>query len=64
MDWVKVSTSEWVTSPTIDSIRAALLRMEHAGVGKDVPLNIVHLANAPGTFVFEELKRESQEEKS
>lgn len=55
MNWVKNTTSEYVTVPTINSIKDALLRMEHRGVGGDVPLNIVHLANAPGTFVFEEL---------
>lgn len=59
MDWVKNTTSEYVTVPTINSIKDALLRMERRGVGGDVPLNIVHLTNAPGTFVFEELhKRE------
>lgn len=55
----KVSTSEWVTVPTIESVRAALLKMENAGISLDAPLNIVHLSNAPGTFVFEELVNRS-----
>ena len=56
---IKVSTSEWVTVPTIESVRAALLKMENAGISPDAPLNIVHLSNAPGTFVFEELRNRS-----
>jgi hypothetical protein len=52
----KTPESIWVTTPTIDSIRAALLNLENAGIATDTPLNIVHLANAPGTFVFEKLK--------
>jgi len=60
MSWVKVSTSEWVTVPTIESIRAALLKMEGAGIASDTPLNIAHLANSPGTFVFEELRKEEE----
>ncbi len=60
MNWVKNTTSEWITVPTINSIRTALLNMEHSGVGGDVPLNIVHLTNAPGTFVFEELNKREE----
>jgi len=51
---VNLST-QWVTAPTIASLREALNTLESAGMPTNKLLTISHLANQLGTFVIEGL---------
>ena len=52
---VKNSRTQWVTAPTILSLREALNTLESEGISIHELLTITHLANQLGTFVIETL---------
>ena len=55
MKTLKNPRTQWVTAPTIMSLREALNTLENEGMSIHELLTITHLANELGTFVIEGL---------
>ena len=55
MKATKNPRTQWVTAPTIASLREALNMLESEGMSIHESITITHLANELGTFVIEGL---------